>query len=119
MQQRTSNWLSFTCRIPRRLSIAVVLGLAGCGGGDGGWTRGNTPPSDAAAALSACNSETRAALNPDYGVDSDIIASRADDWRKAGIYSMATEQTRASNGARADRMVAECMAAKGFTQRTR
>jgi len=120
MRQRTPNWLSFACerrRGSRFAALVPVLALAACAGGDGGWTRANTPPTDAAAALESCNGDIRAALDPEYGVDSDIIASRSTDWKRSGIYSMQRDQAVASSAELSDRLVAQCMIGKGFTQR--
>jgi hypothetical protein len=129
MRQLNAIWLSFACRDGDRRHLAATLTgpamltglvmlstLAACAAGDGGWQRANTPPDQAAAALSDCRTQATADLRRDFNIDTDIESTHASDWRKIGIYDTQRSLTEYPDATRADHLIAACMSAKGFSQ---
>jgi hypothetical protein len=59
----------------------------------------------------------RAASARDYNIDHDIIASRGNDWRKAGVYQQQSAQATSSDAAYANHVLFTCMTGKGYRPR--
>jgi hypothetical protein len=91
----------------------LVLLLAGCGG-SGGWTKPGVSPDTAEADFSDCESQARSATQRDAAIDADIMASRGQDWQRAGTLEIKREDMANSNRERARQIVARCMAGKGY-----
>jgi hypothetical protein len=97
------------------LALAVIL--TGCAG-DGGWTRSDTSPKQAATEFSDCQSQARAATQRDTNIMNDIMATRGNDWRRTDVMGTQTSLFAAENHDRASDIVNRCMIGKGFVPGT-
>ena len=97
----------------RTRSLALLLALAACGGQ---WTRPDTSREKAAQDLSECRHVAEVANRRDSDIDTDILASRGQDWERASIISTKRAEFADSNRARSGDIVTRCMIAKGYTQ---
>jgi hypothetical protein len=99
----------------RRVCIAIAcLALVGCAGGADKWTKPGVTPDMTETELSDCESEAHSATQRDAGIDADILASRGQDWQRAGTLGLKRDDMANSNRARSAQIVARCMAAKGY-----
>ena len=95
--------------------VAVAsLVLAGCAGGGDRWTKPGATSDAAETELSDCESQARSATQRDAGIDADILASRGQDWQRAGVLAMKRDDMANSSRARSQQIIARCMAAKGY-----
>src|SRR5207237_1653087 len=100
----------------KRVCLAIAaFALAGCaGGGSDRWTKPGVTPDTAATELSDCESQARSATQRDAGIDADILASRGQDWQRAGTLALKRDDMANSSRAFSQQIVARCMAAKGY-----
>jgi hypothetical protein len=94
--------------------IVAILVLTGCGGGTGGWAKAGISPEMAEADFAECQSQARAATRRDDAIDADIMASRGQDWQRAGTLSIKRDDMAMSTRGWAEQIIARCMAAKGY-----
>lgn len=95
-------------------SLALVLLLAGCGGG--GWSKPGVGREKAAQDYSDCRHLAEIANQRDSNIDTDILASRGQDWERLGVRTLKRENYADSNRARSRDVVPRCMIGKGYTQ---
>jgi hypothetical protein len=93
--------------------VVAILFLAGCGG-TSGWSKAGTSPETAEADFADCQSQARAATRRDDAIDADIMASRGQDWQRAGTLSIKRDNMAMSNRGWAEQIIGHCMAAKGY-----
>jgi hypothetical protein len=94
--------------------VMAMLVLAGCGGGAGGWSKAGISPETAEADFADCQSQARAATRRDDAIDADIMASRGQDWQRAGTLSIKRDDMAMSTRGWAEQIIGRCMAAKGY-----
>ncbi len=100
----------------RRGWLALALLLAGCAAAGGGWSK---PGADAAAvgsALADCHAVAATAVKTDADIDQDILATRHNDWQRAGVVRLQTQTMHEQTRDRGAAIVAACMRARGFDQ---
>lgn len=93
--------------------VVAILLLAGCGG-TGGWSKAGTSPETAEADFADCQSQARIATRRDDAIDADIMASRGQDWERAGTLTIKRDNMAMSNRSWAKQIIGRCMAAKGY-----
>lgn len=94
---------------------ATLLLLAGCAAA-GNWTK---PGADAAATArdyQDCRAIAMTAVKTDADIDQDILATRHNDWQRAGAVRIATQRMHDETRERAAAIVDACMRAKGFAK---
>ncbi|MGO8915995.1 MAG: hypothetical protein ACLQJR_08810 [Stellaceae bacterium] len=94
--------------------LAVLLPLAACSGA-GGWSKPGVPPGTAAQDYAECRHTAELALRRDSDIDTDILATRGQDWARLGTLQTMREQYADSNNARSGDIVERCMIGKGYT----
>ena len=101
----------------KRVCIPVVcLVLAGCAGSaTDKWTKPGIKAETAESDLSDCQDQARSATQRDAGIDADITATLGQDWQRGGVLGMKRDDMASSNRALGQRIVARCMAAKGYS----
>ena len=98
----------------RRIALLLLLaGLSGCSGASN-WSRPGASPETTRADLDACRSEANAATRQDQGIDSDIMATRSQDWQRTGTLGAKRETLAMQNQGRASDIVDLCMRSKGY-----
>jgi hypothetical protein len=98
----------------KRVGVVVaILVLAGCGG-TGGWSKAGISPETAEADFADCQGQARDATRRDDAIDADIMASRGQDWQRAGTLSIKRDDMAMSTRGWAEQIVGRCMAAKGY-----
>ena len=95
-------------------SLAFVLLLASCGGGQ--WAKPGVSREQAAQDYSQCSHLAELANQRDSNIDTDILASRGQDWSRLGTLSVRREGFADSNRARSGDVIERCMIAKGYTR---
>jgi hypothetical protein len=95
-------------------SLALLLALAACGGGQ--LSKPDTSREKAAQDLSECRHVAEVANRRDSDIDTDILASRGQDWERSSIISTKRAEFADSNRVRSGDIVTRCMIAKGYTQ---
>jgi len=109
--------LNFGCSSRNLLLVALVLGLAGCGGREAMWQRPGTSDSLRSKDYAYCRSEAKDLSGPALGIDQDIIASRTGDWQRSGQYASRSEQTTGNDANVFADALAQCMTDKGYESR--
>jgi hypothetical protein len=104
--------------IDRRLVLAcAVLGMvSGCGGGPGDWGRAGADGATVASEYQECRAVADTAVKTEANIDQDIIATRGDDWRRAGVGRLQVRTMRDHNRDRGAAIIDACMRAKGFAR---
>jgi hypothetical protein len=97
-----------------RFHLASLLALAACSGA-GGWSKPGVPPGQAAADYADCRHRAELALRRDSDIDSDILATRGQDWARLGALQSKRDEYADSNNARSGDIVERCMIGKGYT----
>jgi hypothetical protein len=101
--------------VSRACFLVLALALGACGAA-GPWVK---PGADAKAtdlayrqcrALAATSTDTAAAI------DKDILATRGNDWQRAGVMRVETREMHEQARAHGDAVIASCMRAKGFSR---
>jgi hypothetical protein len=87
--------------------------LAACGQQ---WTKPDTTSEKAAQDYSECRHIAEVANRRDSDIDTDILASRGQDWEKLGVIQTKRAEFADSNRVRSGDIVARCMIGKGYTQ---
>lgn len=91
--------------------LALALMLAACAAT---WSKPGVSPEHAAQDLSECRHAAEVANRRDSDIDTDILASRGQDWERFGVISTKRAVFADSNRQRAGDMVDRCMIAKGY-----
>ncbi len=92
--------------------LALLLLLGACGAN---WSKSNTTPQQAAHDLSECRHDAEIANRRDSNIDTDIIASRGQDWQRLEVLRTKQSDYAESNRRRTGDIVDQCMFAKGYT----
>lgn len=96
------------------LSLPLMLFLACCSGA-GQWSKPDTSPAQAAQDLSDCRHDAELANRRDSDIDTDILATRGQDWERLGVLQTKRSDFAESNRARTSDIVKRCMIGKGYT----
>jgi hypothetical protein len=103
--------------MPRFVAVCLLLILAACSNDAARWTKAGVDEDRISADLEGCRSEARAATRRDAQIDADILASRGNDWQRAGTLGMQQDQMSANRRGNANSIIARCMAEKGYTRK--
>lgn len=103
--------------MPTRFHLASLLALAACTGA-GGWSKPGVPPERAAADYAECRHAAELALRRDSNIDTDILASRGQDWARLGALQSERDNDADSNNARSGDIIERCMIGKGYIARS-
>jgi len=95
-------------------SLSLLLVLAACGGA-GSWSKTGVTPEKAAQDYSECRYSAELAQRRDSNIDTDILATRGQDWERIGVLQTKRNDYADANSARSGDMVARCMIGKGYT----
>ena len=96
--------------------VLVAVLLAGCGGGGADWAKPGTDTAEVERAYQDCRAAAATAVRTDADIDQDILATRQQDWRRAGTGRLQGRTMQEHTRHRAAAIVASCMRAKGFAQ---
>jgi hypothetical protein len=96
-------------------SCAVLAVLIGCGG-RGDWARAWTDEATVAGEYQDCRAMAGTAVKTDADIDQDILATRGDDWRRAGVGRLQVRTMREHTHDRGAAIVDACMRGKGFAR---
>jgi hypothetical protein len=103
--------LTFSCRFA---IAAALLCLAGCADTGRAWTKAGVSTAQRAADFNECQDEARQQTQRQYAIDSDIMASRGNDWRRSGTYNLESDRLTADAGDKSTRIMNACMVGKGY-----
>jgi len=96
------------------LHVAWPVALAACAGA-AGWSKPGVPPAQVARDYAECRHAAELALRRDSNIDTDILATRGQDWARLGVLQSKREDYADSNSARSGDIVERCMIGKGYT----
>jgi hypothetical protein len=94
--------------------LGLLLALAACSGA-GSWNKPGVAPSKAAADYSECRHTGEMAGRRDSNIDTDILATRGQDWGRQGVLETKRNDYADANSARSGDIVERCMIGKGYT----
>jgi hypothetical protein len=97
-----------------RILALLLLPLAACSAA-GGWSKAGVAPSMAAADYAECRHTAEIAHRRDSDIDTDILASRGQDWQRIGLLQTKRNDYADSNSLRDSDLVNRCMIGKGYT----
>lgn len=95
-------------------SALLLLALAACSA-NGGWTKPGVTPEKAAQDFSECRHVAELANRRDSNIDTDILATRGQDWERLGLLTQKRDDYADSNAARTGDIVDRCMTGKGYS----
>ena len=98
----------------RGLLLCAMAMLAGCGG-RADWVRTGADEATVTGEYQDCLALAGGAVKTEADIDQDILTTRGDDWRRAGIGQMQTRTMREHTRDRGTAIVDACMRSKGFT----
>jgi hypothetical protein len=103
--------------IARRIAVlCMVLGiLSGCGGRPD-WAKAGADEATVAGEYQDCRALAGTAVKTEADIDQDILATRGDDWRRAGVGRLQVRTMREHTRDRGAMIVDACMRAKGFAR---
>jgi hypothetical protein len=101
--------------MPRVSIVLVLLALASCAAESNRWTKAGASPAMTSTELDRCEREAHDATRRNDQINADILASRGNDWQRTGALSVKEADMAASSRSQADRALAGCMAAKGYS----
>lgn len=93
--------------------LGLALALAACASS---WSKQGVSREKAAQDYSECRHMAEIANRRDSNIDTDILASRGQDWQRLGILNAKRAGYADANEARSGDMVKRCMLAKGYTE---
>jgi hypothetical protein len=98
------------------LSAAVLLltlpALVACGGAH--WSKTGASKDAISADLADCRAQGQALVQRDADIESDIMATRAQDWQRTGTLAPNQAGMAGADRKRAQNYVDDCMRAKGY-----
>ena len=94
--------------------LSVLLALAACGGASD-WKKPGVSSEKAGRDYSECRHRAEMAQRRDSNIDTDILASRGQDWERAGLLQTKRNDYADANAARSGDIVERCMIDKGYT----
>jgi hypothetical protein len=104
-------------RGPREWGALGCLLFILCGPAPAGhWVKPGVGPAETARVYRACRAQAAAALRGERHIDQDILATRGNDWRRAGTLSSERAQMGAEAAGRVASVIAGCMRAHGFAR---
>jgi hypothetical protein len=92
--------------------VALALALTACGSS---WNKAGVSREKAAQDYSECRHMAEIANRRDSNIDTDILASRGQDWQRLGILNAKRADYADANEARTGDIVDRCMLSKGYT----
>ncbi|MBV9523252.1 MAG: hypothetical protein JO010_10690 [Alphaproteobacteria bacterium] len=95
-----------------------MLLLAACADGSANWTKSGASAEAISRDLAACRTEARDATRRDAQIDTDILATRGNDWQRTGTLALHQDSMTAERRADGQGIVERCMAAKGYLRRS-
>ena len=95
------------------VGCALLLALAACGGSE--WSKPGVGRDVAARDYAECRHAAEVAHRRDSDIDTDILATRGQDWERLGLITQKRNDYADSNAARSGDFVERCMIGKGYT----
>lgn len=93
--------------------LALAIGVAGCHGTPA-WTKAGASPETVRDAYGECQREADRAVARDRDIETDILATRSNDWRNTGTLQAKKETFALQDRGREQDIVASCMRSKGY-----
>jgi hypothetical protein len=80
------------------------------------WMKAGTDDATVSRELQDCNAQANAALASERGINQDINATLGGNWQFSGTAPIEQQSMRAQAVGYADKVLNDCMRAKGFTR---
>ncbi|MCC7272439.1 MAG: hypothetical protein IT561_07210 [Alphaproteobacteria bacterium] len=98
---------------PRFIACLAAAALAGCAGQS--WTKPGVEPDQMHADYRECVRLAQPAVDRDARIESDIMSTRGDDYRRSGTMLTRRETADARVQGRQDDIVDACMRSRGYS----
>jgi hypothetical protein len=103
-------------RGPRRWGALGCALLALCGPVPGAWVKPGAGPAETARIYGYCRARADAAFRHERQIDQDILATRGNDWQRAGTIYGERSDMFSEAADRAGAVLTLCMRARGFAR---
>jgi hypothetical protein len=90
--------------------------MSACTPNGAGWGRPHTTDTERGADYDACSAEVRAETRVSRGIDADVLASRSQDYERAGLNQSFVNTVEGGEAETESRLLADCMALKGYSR---
>jgi hypothetical protein len=101
--------------VVKSLALFAAFLLAGCAAA-GNWTKPGADATATAAAYRECRGMADTAVEPEVGINEDILATRQGDWQRSRIGEVESNAMQDHTRDRAASIIDACMQAEGFTR---
>lgn len=99
---------------PPRLRFAACLFAPLCAAPAGYWAKPGAGPPVVQREYRHCLAEAQDAVKTDRAIDRDILATRSEDWQRAGTLGVETGIMLSADRAHAEAVIVRCMRGKGY-----
>lgn len=95
-------------------AAALLSVMAAACAGEGHWAKDGVPPEQISADFAQCRAQAQHDIARDVNIDTDIAASRANDWDRSQTTQTHLADDESNNYKLSDNIVQSCMEAKGY-----
>ena len=103
-------------RAAATVPICLLLSVCAAPTTEVRWVKAGTDDAIVSRELQDCNAQASAALASERGINQDINATLGGNWQFSGTAQIEQQSMRAQAAGYADRVLNDCMRAKGFTR---
>jgi hypothetical protein len=101
--------------VMRVVVLCATAALIGCGS-RADWARAGADEATVAGEYQDCRAMADNAVRTEANIDQDIIATRNEDWRRAGVGRLQVRTMREQTRDRGAAIIDACMRSKGFAK---
>src|SRR5207247_4427215 len=117
LRKRGSRMIGRNTRLGMPTSAFICVLLVACAGTETTtrWVKAGSDDEAISRALRDCNAQANAALASERGINQDINATLGRNWQMGGTLGVEDQAMNRQSAGLADRVLNNCMRAKGFT----
>jgi hypothetical protein len=105
-----------TLRVAAAALVCLLLSVCAAPTAEMRWVKAGADDTTVLRELQDCNAQANAALASERGINQDINATLGGNWQFSGTAPIEQQSMRAQASGYADKVLNDCMRAKGFTK---